>query len=56
VVDIDERRMVNNRPISGTMPVGSFSAGRMQVDLRDRRVVLEGRARLRIDQGVAKLR
>ena len=50
-VDIDAKRMVSSRPIQGRMPLGTFSAGSMQVDTADRRVVLQGRARLRIEQG-----
>ncbi len=50
-VDIDQRRMVSDRPINGQMPLGNFSADRMQVDMNDRKVVLQGRARLHIKQG-----
>jgi lipopolysaccharide export system protein LptC len=50
-VDVDDQRMISNRPIQGKMPLGSFTAGRMTADLDDRRVLLEGRARLHIVQG-----
>ncbi|HEX8444110.1 MAG TPA: LPS export ABC transporter periplasmic protein LptC [Allosphingosinicella sp.] len=53
-VDIDQRRMVSDRPINGQMPLGTFSADRMQVDMNDRKVVLQGRARLHIEQGKLK--
>ena len=53
-VDIDQRRMVSDRPINGQMPLGTFSANRMQVDMNDRKVVLEGRARLHIVQGALR--
>jgi lipopolysaccharide export system protein LptC len=53
-VDIDQRRMVSDRPINGQMPLGTFSADTMQVDMNDRKVVLQGRARLHIEQGKLK--
>ena len=53
-VDIDQSRMVGDRPIRGQMPLGTFSANRMRVDMNDRKVVLEGRARLHIEQGALK--
>jgi lipopolysaccharide export system protein LptC len=37
--------------VDGQMPLGSFSAGRMQADLEARTVTLEGRAHLHIVQG-----
>lgn len=53
-VDIDARRMVSSRPIKGQMPLGTFSAGAMQVDMAERRVILTGRARLHIEQGAIR--
>ena len=50
-VDVDGQRLVSERPVQGRMPLGTFSAGRMAADLDERRVVLEGRARLHIEQG-----
>lgn len=51
VVDLDDQRLVSNRAVEGQMPLGRFSAGNMTADLDERRVLLGGRARLRIVQG-----
>ena len=51
VVNLNDRVMTSRGPVDGTMPLGRFSADRMTVDLPERRVVLDGRARLRIVQG-----
>jgi lipopolysaccharide export system protein LptC len=53
-VDVDGRSMVSDRPIRGQMPLGTFSADRMNVDMNDRKVVLQGRARLHIVQGALR--
>jgi len=37
--------------VEGRMPLGTFRADRMSADLPERKVVLEGNARLHIDQG-----
>lgn len=50
-VSLDNRTMASDSRVDGEMPLGRFSADRMQADLPDRRVVLEGRARLHIVQG-----
>jgi lipopolysaccharide export system protein LptC len=51
VVGLDSRRMASGGAVDGHMPLGSFSAGRMQADLEARTVTLEGRAHLHIVQG-----
>lgn len=51
VVDLRERSLASQGPVDGQMPLGQFSAGRLQVDLPERRAVLSGRARLHIVQG-----
>ncbi|MBC7985509.1 MAG: LPS export ABC transporter periplasmic protein LptC [Sphingomonadaceae bacterium] len=51
VVDLNSQRMRSRGGVEGRIPLGSFSAERMSVDIEDRRVSLEGRARLRIVQG-----
>lgn len=48
---LDEREMRSGGDVDGQIPLGSFSADRMRVDLPTRTVFLEGRARLRIVQG-----
>jgi len=51
VVDLRERRLVSRGPVDGRMPLGRFSAGRLEVDLPGRRAVLSHRARIHIVQG-----
>lgn len=48
---LDQREMRSAGDVDGQIPLGSFSADRMRVDLPTRTVFLEGRARLRIVQG-----
>ena len=53
-VDVDKQQIVSNRPVNGQMPLGRFSGDRMSANLKDRQVVVEGRARLHIVQGGLK--
>lgn len=50
-VDLRERTLASRGPVDGRMPLGRFSADRLEVDLPERRAVLSGRARLHIVQG-----
>lgn len=50
-VDLRQRRMASRGPVEGRMPLGYFTAGRLEVDLPERRAVLSGRARVHIVQG-----
>ncbi len=49
-LDMQTRKLASRAPVTGTMPLGTFSADRMQADLDNRVVVLEGHARLHITQ------
>jgi lipopolysaccharide export system protein LptC len=51
VVDLRGRTLASRGPVEGQMPLGRFSAGRLEVNLPDRRVILSGRSRLHIVQG-----
>ena len=51
IVDLRERTLASRGPVQGQMPLGRFSAGRLEADLPGRRVVLSGRARVHIVQG-----
>lgn len=53
-VDMKTRTMGSSGPVEGSMPLGTFSAGRLRADLGERHVVLDGGARLRIVQGGLK--
>ncbi|MGZ8999118.1 MAG: LPS export ABC transporter periplasmic protein LptC [Allosphingosinicella sp.] len=50
-VDLNAQTLTGDKGVEGTMPLGRFTAQRMKVDMRDRRVTLQGRARLHIEQG-----
>lgn len=50
-VDLRQRRLVSRGPVEGRMPLGRFSAGRLELDLPSRRVILSNRARVHIVQG-----
>jgi lipopolysaccharide export system protein LptC len=50
-VDLRERTLASRGAVNGQMPLGRFSADRLQVDLPARRAVLQGNARLHIVQG-----
>jgi lipopolysaccharide export system protein LptC len=47
-VDLRQRQMQSRGAVDGQMPLGNFSASRMQAELGDRRVILTGGAHLRI--------
>jgi lipopolysaccharide export system protein LptC len=50
-VNMRTRTLASRGPVEGQMPLGRFSADQLRVNLPDRTVVLEGRARLHIVQG-----
>jgi lipopolysaccharide export system protein LptC len=47
-VDLGANAVASDRPVSGEIPMGSFSADRFEADLPGKRLVMEGRAKLRI--------
>jgi lipopolysaccharide export system protein LptC len=49
-IDLKTRKVASEGPVDGRMNVGTFSGDRFTADLNARVVVLEGRARLHIDQ------
>jgi lipopolysaccharide export system protein LptC len=49
--DLNHQTLTGEKGVEGKMPLGRFTAQRMNVDLHDRRVSLNGRARLHIEQG-----
>ncbi len=50
-VNLRARTLVSRGAVQGRMPLGHFSAGRLEANLPDRTIVLSGRARLHIAQG-----
>ena len=55
-VDLHDRSLQSRGRVEGRMPLGTFSADRMSADLPERKVVLEGRSRLHIDQDAFRRR
>ena len=53
-VDLKERTMQSHGAASGTMRLGQFQAGNLSADLGERRIVLDGGARLKIVQGAVR--
>jgi lipopolysaccharide export system protein LptC len=53
-IGLKSRRIASGGPVTGSMPLGSFSAGKITGDLGTRTVVLEGRAHLHIVQGAIR--
>jgi lipopolysaccharide export system protein LptC len=53
-VDLKSRIMRSNGAVEGSMKLGQFQAERMAIDLGERRMVLDGGARLKIVQGAVR--
>jgi lipopolysaccharide export system protein LptC len=52
--NVRAKQFESQGPVSGRIPIGTFSAGRISADLNSRTVVLDGRAHLHIPQGVGR--
>lgn len=50
-IDLNTRQVTTRTPVTGTLPIGSFSAGRLEGDIQGRRLVMDGGAHLRIRGG-----
>ncbi len=50
-VDLNDQRMESRGAVTGRVPTGTFSANKLIADLDERRVVLDGQARLRMQPG-----
>ena len=53
-VDLKQRQLASAGPVSGQMRLGQFQAGQLKADLGERKVVLDGGARLKIVQGAVR--
>jgi lipopolysaccharide export system protein LptC len=53
-VDLKGRQLASAGPVSGQMRLGNFQAGQLKADLDERKVVLDGGARLKIVQGAVR--
>jgi lipopolysaccharide export system protein LptC len=54
MVDLKARTLASSGPVAGQMRLGRFQAGRLSADLGERKVVLDGGARLKIVQGAVR--
>lgn len=53
-VGLKTRKLASGGPVSGRLPIGTFTANQISADLSSRNVVLEGRVRLHITQRKGK--
>jgi lipopolysaccharide export system protein LptC len=53
-VDLKQKQLASDGPVSGTMRLGQFQAGQLHADLGSRTVVLDHGARLKITQGAVR--
>ena len=53
-MDFNSKKVSGQNGVEGRMPLGRFTAGRMDADLHERTVRLSGRARLHIEQGALR--
>jgi lipopolysaccharide export system protein LptC len=54
LVDLNDRQLASQGPADGAVRLGQFHANRISADLDDHKVVLDGRARLKIVQGAVR--
>jgi lipopolysaccharide export system protein LptC len=54
-IDMKRRRITGAGGIEGAVPTGTFSAGRIEADLGERTVTLDGNARLRMTPGKLRM-
>lgn len=50
-LDLNAKTAASRAPVEGKVALGTFTADRMSVDLDERHLVLDGRARLHVKQG-----
>jgi lipopolysaccharide export system protein LptC len=53
-VNMKNRQLASKGPVAGQMRLGEFQAGQLHADLGERKVVLDGGARLKIVQGAVR--
>jgi lipopolysaccharide export system protein LptC len=53
-VDLNSQQLASRGAVEGSMPLGRFSADKLEADLPEKKVVLTGRARLHIKQGAIR--
>ena len=50
-IDLEKKTLMGEGTIDGAIPAGTFSANRIEADLENRTIKLDGRARLRMVPG-----
>ncbi|GAA4710576.1 LPS export ABC transporter periplasmic protein LptC [Sphingomonas lutea] len=53
-VDLKDRQVVSDGPVTGSTRLGTFEADQLRADLGTRTLILNGRARLKITQGAVR--
>jgi lipopolysaccharide export system protein LptC len=53
-IDLNTRAVTSAEPVTGTLPIGTFSAGSFAGDIQGRKLVLDGGTHLRIRQGAGR--
>jgi lipopolysaccharide export system protein LptC len=53
-VNLKSRQLASAGPVAGQMRLGQFQAGQLKADLGERKVILDGGARLKIVQGAVR--
>jgi lipopolysaccharide export system protein LptC len=53
-VNLKSRQLASGGPVAGRIRLGEFQAGQLRADLGERKVVLDGGARLKIVQGAVR--
>ena len=54
-IDLEKRALVGDGKVEGAIPAGTFSADRIVADLAERRITLDGHARLRMAPGELRM-
>jgi lipopolysaccharide export system protein LptC len=53
-IDLNTRQVRSAEPVTGTLPIGSFSAGNFSGDIQGRQLVMAGGTHLRIKRGAGR--
>lgn len=54
-IDLEAKQMRGEKGVEGAIPAGTFSANRLEVDLAERTIVLDGNAKLRMVPGKLRM-
>jgi len=54
-IDLEKKALIGEGRVEGAIPAGTFSANRIEADLNERTIKLDGRARLRMAPGKLRM-